>query len=146
MHPLLLPMIWGAHVGQWISAHVLSSYQISATAKQVAEEEIGTYGVLAYLIYKVSRLLVAAWPLLGSRWLVGQIARTSGLAVALIVSAWLISCVYVGMLIPILSLDVSYSGLVLSPVIAWAALGYVMLADRVRERRAELEAQAGEED
>ncbi len=142
MHILLLPLIWAAHAGGWIDANVLTPFVIGTTAKQVTEEEIGCYGVLAYLIYKTSRLLCEAWPLLEPRWLPGRIARGVGLVSALLASAWLITCSYIGLLIPILLLNVSYTGLLLAPAAAWIALAYVMLAERVRERRAELEAQA----
>lgn len=146
MHILLLPLVWAAHAGQWIDSTVLSPFQIGTTAKQVVEEELGCYGVLAYLVYKVSRLLIEAWPLLEPRWIGGRLVRGFALVALLIASAWLITCLYVGMLIPILDLDASYEGLVLSPVIAWLALGYVLLSERVRARRAELEAQAEGED
>ncbi len=146
MHCLLWPMIWGVHAGQWISARVLSPFQLGTTAKEIVEEELGVYGVLAYLIFKASRLLIESWPLLQSRWLVGRIARAVGLAAALVVSAWLLTGVYVGTLIPILDLNVSYTGLLLAPAVAWLCLGYVLLAERVRARRAELEAQGVGED
>ena len=146
MHILLMPLGWAAHVGQWINDHVLTPFQIGTTAKQVTEEEIGCYGVLAYLIYKVSHLLVDALPLCKPRWLAGRIARAVGLGAALLASAWLLTCFYVGALIPIIDLNVSYGGLLLAPAAAWIALGYVMLAERVRARRAELEAQSEVED
>ena len=146
MHLLLLPLIWAAHAGGWIDANVLTPFVIGTTAKQVTEEEIGCFGVLSYLIYKTSRLLCEAWPLLEPRWLAGRIVRGVGLAAALMLSAWLLTCGYVGLLIPILDLNVSYTGLVLAPVIGWIALGYTMLAERVRARRAELEAQSEVED
>ena len=146
LHLLLLPLLTAAHAGQWIDAHVLSPFTIGTTAKDVVEEQVGLYGVLVYTIYKVSHLLVDSWPLFEPRWITGRLARGVVLAAALIVSAWLISCVYIGMLIPVLALNVSYYGLLLSPVVAWACLGYVMLADRVRARRVELEAQSEGED
>lgn len=146
LHILLLPLAWASHAGSWIDAHVLSPFQIGETAKQVIEEEIGAYGVLAYLIFKVSRLTIEAAPLVEPRWLIGQAARSAGLVAALVVEAWLLTCLYVGTLIPVLDLEVSYGGLVLAPVVAWACLGYVMLADRVRARRAELYAQSEGED
>ncbi len=146
MHFLLIPLILSAHAGQWIDANVLTPFQLGETAKQITEEELGCYGVLAYVIYKVSRLAVEAWPLLEPRWLAGRIVRTIGLIVALLVSAWLLTCAYVGVLIPILALRVSYTGLALSPVVAWIVLGYVLLAERVRARRAELEAEIGEDE
>ena len=142
MHLLLLPLIWSARAGQWINGTVLSPFVIGTTAKQIAEEEIGCYGVLSYLIFKVSRLIFEAWPLFNPRWLAGRIARAVGLGAALLASAWLLTCGYVGLLIPILDLNVSYGGLLLAPAVAWIALGYVMLAERVRARRAELEAQS----
>lgn len=145
MHILLLPLIWAAHMGQWIDSTVLSSFQIGTTAKQIAEEELGCYGVLAYMIYKVNRLTIEAAPLLDSRWLAGRALRGVGLAATLIAETWLLTCLYVGTLIPILDLQVSYGGLVLSPAVAWVALSYTMVAERVRQRRAEIEAQAGEE-
>jgi hypothetical protein len=141
-----MPLGWAAHVGQWINDHVLTPFQIGTTAKQVTEEEIGCYGVLAYLIYKVSHLLVDALPLCKPRWLVGRFARALALVSVLLASAWLLTCFYVGTLIPILDLQVSYGGLLLAPAVAWIALGYVMLAERVRARRAELEAQSEVED
>ena len=146
LHLLLLPMTWAAHAGGWINDHVLTPFQLGTTAKGVVEEEIGCFGVLSYLIFKVSRLIIEAWPLLNSRWLAGRIARGVGLGAALLASAWLITCSYIGLLIPILLLNVSYTGLLLAPAAAWIALGYVMLAERVRERRAELEAQSEVED
>ena len=146
LHILLLPMVAAAHAGQWINNHVLSPFALGTTAKQVTEEEIGVYGVLAYAIYKVSRLAVEAWPLFEPRWLVGKVLRALSLGVALIVSAWIIACAYIGMLIPIVDLNVSYGGLLLSPIAAWVILGYVLLAERVRARRAELEAQPEGED
>ena len=146
LHILLLHLIAAAHAGDWINARVLSPFLIGTTAKGIVEEEIGCYGVLAYLIYKISRLLVESWLLLEPLWLVGKLARALTLAGALLVSAWLITCAYIGLLIPIVDLQVSYGGLALSPIIAWLVLGYVMLAERVRERRAELEAQAEGED
>ena len=147
MHTILLwPLLLASHAGQWIGGHVLSPFQLGETAKQVVEEQCGVYGVLAYLTYKVSRLLVESWPLLKSPWLVGRIARAVGLAAALVVTAWLLTGVYVGTLIPILDLNVSYTGLLLAPAVAWLCLGYVLLAERVRARRAELEAQGEGED
>lgn len=146
MHILLLPLIWASHAGGWVNDHVLSPFQLGNTAKEVVEEEFGCYGVLAYLIFKTSRLLVEAWPLFQSRWIGGRIARSAVLLVALLLSAWLLTCMYVGMLIPILALNVSWRGLLLSPVIAWVALAYVLLAERVHARRAELEAQPEGED
>jgi hypothetical protein len=145
-HILLLPILWAAHAGQWIDGNVLSPFQIGTTAKNLTEEELGVFGVLSYLIFKVSRVILDAWPLFEPRWLAGRIARGVALAAALIASAWLITCCYIGLLIPIVDLDVSYIGLILSPVIAWIVLGYVLLAEHVREKRAELEAQTGEGD
>ena len=146
IHILLVPLIWSAHAGQWIGSHVLSPFQIGTTAKDVTVEEIGCYGVLAYLIFKTSRLIIESAPLLEVRWIGGRLLRALGLAAALLASAWLLVCGYVGALIPILDLRVSYAGLLLAPAVAWLALGYVLLAERVRAARAELEAQSGEED
>lgn len=145
-HILLLPLIWASHAGQWIQRHVLAPFQLGETAKNVTEDEIGVYGVLAYAVYKISRLVVDAWSIYHPAWLVGRIARGIALCAALIVSAWLITCTYIGLLIPVVDLDVSYTALLLAPVCAWIVLAYVMLAERVRERRAELEAQTGEGD
>ncbi|MHB1829691.1 MAG: hypothetical protein ACYCV6_18760 [Steroidobacteraceae bacterium] len=61
-------------------------------------------------------------------------------------SAWLITCSYVGLLIPLVTLDVSYTSLLIAPIVAWIVLGYVLLAEHVREKRAELEPQTGEGD
>ncbi len=146
LHLLLLPLLAAAHAGGWINDHVLSPFTIGTTAKDVVEEEIGCYGVLAYLIYKVSRLIIEAAPLLEPAWLVGRLLRWAALALALLLSAWLIICVYIGTLIPILSLDVSYYGLVLAPAVSWIALAYTLLAERVRRQRAEIEAQSEGED
>ena len=146
MHLLLLPMAWAAHAGRWIDGTILSPFQIGTTAKEIVEEELGCYGVLAYLIYKVSRLLVEVWPLLEPRWIGGRLVRAVGLAAALLLSAWLITCLYIGGLVPILDLRVSYGGLLLAPAVAWLALGYVLLAEQVRAARAAAEAQSGEED
>jgi hypothetical protein len=146
LHILLLPLIAAAHAGRWSYAHVLAPFRIGLTAKDIVEEEVGCYGGLAYLIFKVSRLIVESWPLFEPRWLAGRIARGIALAVALIVSAWLLTCMYVGLLIPIVDLDVSRLGLMLSPLVGWVVLGYVLLAEHVRARRAELEAQTGEGD
>ena len=146
LHILLLPLVWSARGGSWIGAHVLSPFALGTTAKEVTEEELGVYGVLAYLVYKVSRLLVDALTLFESRRVGGRIVRGVALVAGLLVSAWLITCCYIGTLIQILDLQVSYGGLLLAPAVAWVALGYVMLAERVRARRAELEAQSGEED
>ena len=146
MHLVLLPMALAAHVGHWIDTHVLHPFLIGTTAKQIVEEELGCYGVLAFLIFKTARLLVESWPLLQPQWLAGRIVRAIALGAALLGSAWLITGIYLGLLVPILDLQCSYGGLVLAPVVAWVALGYVLLADRVHEQRAELEAQAGEED
>ena len=141
LHILLIPTVWAAHAGQWIDSRVLSPFQIGTTAKDIVEEELGVFGVLTYLIFKISRLIVESWPLLEPRWLAGRIGRGIALCAALIVSAWLITCTYIGLLIPVVDLDVSYTGLLLSPMVAWVLLGYVMLAERVREKRAELEAE-----
>ena len=146
MHLLLLPILWAAHAGQWIDGNVLSPFLLGTTAKNIVEEEIGIFGVQAYIIFKVSRVIVEAWPLFEPRWLAGRIARGVALCAALMVSAWLITCTYIGLLIPVVDLNVSYTGLLLAPIVAWIALGYVMLAERVRERRAELEAETGEGD
>jgi hypothetical protein len=146
MHILLLPLIAAAHIGDWINNHVLTPFLLGTTAKDILEEELGVYGVQAYLIYKVSRLIVESWPLLEPRWLAGRVLRALALAAALLVSAWLLTCLYIGVLIPIVDLRVSYGGLLLSPAVAWLVLGYVMLAERVRAKRAELEAQEGTED
>ncbi len=145
MHLLLLPLVWSARMGQWINSTVLSPFTLGTTAKEIVEEELGVYGVLSYLIYKISRLTVEAWPLLHAQWIGGRLLRALGLCAALVVSAWLLTCSYVGLLIPVLALNVSWSGLVLSPVIAWVALAYVLLAEHVRSRRAELEAEVGED-
>jgi energy-converting hydrogenase Eha subunit C len=141
LHILLIPTVWAAHAGQWIDSRVLSPFQIGTTAKDIVEEALGVFGVLTYLIFKISRLIVESWPLLEPRWLAGRIGRGIALCAALIVSAWLITCTYIGLLIPVVDLDVSYTGLLLSPMVAWVLLGYVMLAERVREKRAELEAE-----
>jgi hypothetical protein len=146
LHLLLLPLDLAVRAGGWINSHVLTPFLIGTTAKNVVEEEIGVYGVQAYIIYKMSRLIIESWPLFEPRWLIRRLARALALAGALLVSAWLITCAYVGMLIPLVDLQVSYGGLALSPVVAWLCLGYVMLAERVRARRAELEAQEGTED
>jgi len=146
MHLLLVPMLWSAHAGQWIDARVLSPFQIGTTAKTVLEEESGVFGVLAYVIFKVSRLIVESWTLFEPRWLAGRIARAVALAAALILTAWLLTCLYIGLLIPLVDLDVSDAGLALAPVCAWIILAYVLLAEHVRERRAELEAESGEGD
>jgi hypothetical protein len=142
LHLLLLPLVAAAHGGDWINNRILTPFLIGTTAKGIVEEELGVYGVQAYLIYKISRLIVESWPLFEPRWLAGRVLRAIALAGALLVSAWLLTCLYIGVLIPIVDLQVSYAGLLLSPVIAWVVLGYVMLAERVRARRAELEAQA----
>ena len=142
MHILLLPLVAAAHAGDWISNHILTPFLIGTTAKTVIEEELAVYGVQAYLIYKVSRLLVESWPLFEPLWLAGRVLRALALASALLVSAWLLTCGYIGVLIPVVDLQVSYGGLALAPAVAWLVLGYVMLAERVRTRRAELEAQA----
>ncbi len=146
IHILLGPLIWSAHAGRWIGSHVLSPFQIGTTAKEVTEEELGVYGVLAYLIFKTSRLLVESTTLFEPRWAGGRIVRGVALLAGLLVSAWLITCCYIGTLIPLLDLRGFYGGFLLAPEVAWIALGYVMLAERVRARRAELEAQSGEED
>ena len=147
MHLLLLPMLWSAHAGQWIDGNVLSPFRIGTTAKNVLEEEFGVFGVLSYLVFKVSRLIVDASALLEpARWGAGRIARGVALAAALLVSAWLMTSAYIGLLIPIVDLDVSYIGLLLAPIVAWIVLAYVLLAEHVREKRAELEAQTGEGD
>jgi hypothetical protein len=145
LHILLLPLIAAAHIGDWINGHVLTPFLIGTTAKQITEEEIGVYGVQSYIIYKISRLIVESWPLIESRWLVGRVLRALTLAGALVVSAWLLTCWYIGVLIPIVDLSVSYGGLALAPAVAWLVLGYVMLAERVRAKRAELEAQEGDD-
>ncbi len=142
LHLLLLPLTAAAHGGAWIYNHVLTPFLIGTTAKNLIEEELGVFGVQAYLVYKVSRLIVESWPLLEPRWIVGRVLRALALGGALLVSAWLLTCLYIGVLIPIVDLQVSYGGLLLSPVIAWLCLGYVLLAERVRARRAELEAQS----
>jgi energy-converting hydrogenase Eha subunit C len=146
MHLLLAPMLWSAHAGRWIDSRVLSPFQLGTTAKDLVEEELGVFGVLGFLVFKVSRLLVESWRLSAPRWLAGRIARGVALASALIGSAWLLTCAYIGLLIPIVGLDVSYTGLLLAPVCAWIVLGYVLLAEHVRARRAELEAETGEGD
>jgi hypothetical protein len=125
---------------------VLSPFEIGTTAKQVTEDELGAYGVLAYLIFKTSRLIIESASLLEVRWVGGRLVRALGLVAGLLASAWLLTCGYVGALIPILDLRVSYAGLLLAPAVAWLALGYVLLAERVRAARAELEAHSGEED
>lgn len=146
LHLLLLPLAWAAHAGRWIDGHVLSPFTLGTTAKDVVEEEVGCYGVLAYLIFKISRLLVDALPLLEPAWLGGRLVRGAALCGSLLLSAWLLTSIYIGTLIPILDLTVSYGGLLLAPVVAWAALAYSLTAERVRERRAELEAEQETED
>ena len=146
LHILLIPTVWAAHAGQWIDSRVLSPFQIGTTAKDIVEEALGVFGVLTYLIFKISRLIVESWPLFEPRWLASHIARGLALCAALIVSAWLVTCFYVGLLIPIVDLDVSYIGLLLAPIVGWIVLAYVMLAEHVREKRAELEAETGEGD
>lgn len=145
LHLLLLPLIAAAHIGDWINAHILTPFLLGTTAKNITEEEIGVYGVQAYLIYKFSRLIVESWPLLEPRWIVGRVLRALALGGALLMSAWLLTCCYIGLLIPIVDLRVSYGGLLLSPAAAWLVLGYVLLAERVRAKRAALEAQEGED-
>ena len=141
MRLLLLPLIASMHAGTWIDGRVLSPFLLGTTAKNIVEEEIGIFGVQAYIIFKVSRVIVEAWPLFEPRWLAGRIARGVALAAALIVSAWLVTCIYIGLLIPLVDLNVSYTGLALAPVLAWVILAYTMLAEHVRARRAELEAE-----
>ena len=145
MRLLLLPLIASMHAGTWIDGRVLSPFLLGTTAKTIVEEEIGIFGVQAYIIFKVSRVIVEAWPLFEPRWLAGRIARGVALAGALIASAWLITCTYIGLLIPVVDLDVSYIGLLLAPIVAWIVLAYVLLAEHVRERRAALDAQETED-
>lgn len=146
LHLLLLPLAWSERAGGLIQDHVLSPFLLMTTAKNIVEEEIGVFGVLVYMIFKVSRLIVEAWPLLEAAWLPGRLVRGLALAAALLVSAWLLTCCYIGLLIPILDLQVSYMGLLLSPIVAWLVLAYVLLAEHVRARRAELEAETGEDE
>jgi len=107
---------------------------------------LGVFGVLTYLIFKVSDLILNAWPLFEPRWLAGRVVRGIALCAALGVSAWLITCFYLGLLIEILDVEVSYLSVLLAPIVAWLVLAYVQLAHHVREKRAELEAQSEDED
>jgi len=146
LHILLLPLIISMHASRWIDNNVLSPFQLGTTAKEVAEDELGVFGVLTYLIFKVSHLIVESWPLFEPRWLAGRVVRGIALCTSLILTAWLITCFYLGLLIEILDVEVSYLSLVLAPIVAWLVLGYVQLAHHVREKRAELEAQSEDED
>jgi len=146
LHILLLPLVISMHASRWIDAHVLSPFQLGTTAKEVAEDELGVFGVLTYLIFKVSDLILNAWPLFEPRWLAGRVVRGLALCAALILTAWLITCFYLGLLIEILDVEVSYLSILLSPIVAWCVLAYVQLAHHVREKRAALEAQSEDED
>ncbi|MHB1542229.1 MAG: hypothetical protein ACYCV6_18755 [Steroidobacteraceae bacterium] len=73
-HIRLLPILWAAHAGQWIDSRVLSPFQLGTTAKDVLEEELGVFGVLTYIIFKVSRVILDAWPLFEPHWPVGSVA------------------------------------------------------------------------
>jgi hypothetical protein len=146
LHILLLPLIISMHASRWIDAHILSPFELGTTAKSVTEDELGVFGVLSYFIFKVSDLILNAWPLFEPRWLVGRVARAVALAAALILTAWLITCFYLGLLIVILDVEVSYLSLVLAPLVGWLVLAYVQLAHHVREKRAELEAESEQED
>jgi len=142
-HILLWPLFLCQYIGEFLGNHVFAPWREGTTAKDILEQQIGVYGVLAYLIYKCSRLLIEAFPLVKKDWLIGRAMRRAVLAAALVLVGWLCVCVYCGVLIPLLDLRLSYGGLIAAPIFAWVILSYVLLAERVRAARA-LEDAAGD--
>lgn len=149
MHTLFLLYTLFAHVGNWLNNDVLGSFAIGTTAKQVFEEEIGVFGVLAYIIYKSSRSVVDGLYVHRPAWLLYNYAlRTAVLCAALVVLAYLISMAYLGVLRPFVGLQVSITSLVIAPICAWIALGYHYCQeylDKGRERKEAAAAAAEQE-
>lgn len=124
MHALLAPLLWFAHLGHWIHSNLLSPFSIGTTAKNIFEEEVGVYGVQAFIVYKLCRLLIDPFPLMQPRWLVGRLLRSIALCGAVLVLTYIVTSGYVGVLIDPLQLEVSYGGMLTGALVAWVALGY----------------------
>ena len=134
-HVLFWPLFLFERLGVWLDDAVLSPWQMGTTAWEILEQQLVLYGVLSYLVYKCSRLVLDAYPLYTPAWAVSRAARAAVLLGALIVTAWIVTCAYVGTLLPLLQLQVSYGGLLAAPAVAWVAMLYAAAAAKVRERR-----------
>lgn len=140
MHALLIPFILFSHVGTWLDNTVFSPFEIGTTAKQILEEQLGVYGVLSYLIYKVLRLGFDYFPLFRPGWLIGNALRATVLYAAAFVASYLVTAIYVGTLIAPLQLIVSIGGMIAASVLAWLALGYHYTREAVERAREAAEA------
>ncbi|HZT04546.1 MAG TPA: hypothetical protein VFA39_20020 [Steroidobacteraceae bacterium] len=137
---LTLPIAAFLAVGNWVNNYVLGTFSIGMTAKQILEEQLGVYGVLAFLIYKLMRLLIDAYPLFRPNWLQGDLPRISALIGLCLVVSYLVTCAYLGLVMPLLQLEVGAGGLLAASLIAWVALGYHYIKEKVDDAREAKEA------
>lgn len=137
---LYLPLRWCYALGGWISNTVFAPFSIGMTAKQVLEEQLGVYGVLAFLVYKLLRLLIDGYPLFRPEWLCGDLRRISALAGLCLAVSYLVTCIYLGIVIPLLQLEVGAGGLLAASIIAWFSLGYHYAKEKIDEKREAREA------
>lgn len=132
---LALPLAVCYSIGNWMNTTVFSPFSIGITAKQVLEEQLGVYGVLAFLIYKLMRLLIDAYPLFRPDWLRGDVRRALAVCGLAVLVSYLVSSIYIGIIMPVLQLDVGIGGLVAASVIAWVSLVYHYIKEKVDEAR-----------
>lgn len=137
---LEFPMYLFSLVGNWLSNVVFTPFALGTTAKQVMEEQLGVYGVLAYLVYKLVRLGVDAFPLFRPDWLRGDLRRVVALIGLVLVSSYVVTSAYIGLIAPELELTVSIGGLITASLIAWIALAYHYIREKVDEAREAKEA------
>lgn len=137
---LTLPIAGFLAVGNWISNDVLGTFFIGMTAKQLLEEQLGVYGVLAFLIYKLMRLLIDGFPLFRPDWLQGDLPRASALIGIAVLVSYLVTCAYLGIVMPLLQLQVGIGGLLAASLIAWVAVGYHYAKEKIDEAREAKEA------
>ena len=146
MHYFLRLYIPFAHLGGWLQSDVLGGFSLGITAKQVLEEELGVFGVLAYILYKVGRLVVDGLYVSRPAWFPSShLARAGVLCGALLITAYVLSMLYLGILGPLLQLQVSISSLVVAPILGYIALGYHYLRESLEKLRELREAAAEQE-
>lgn len=137
---LSLPLAACYAIGEWLNSVVFTPFQIGMTAKQVLEEQLGVYGVLAFLLYKLMRLCIDAYPLFRPDWLRGDLRRALALCGLALVVSYLVSSAYVGLIGPELQLGVGVGGLVTASIVAWVSLAYHYIKEKVDAAREAKEA------
>jgi hypothetical protein len=137
---LSLPLAACHAIGEWLNNVVFTPFQIGMTAKQVLEEQLGVYGVLAFLVYKLMRLCIDAYPLFRPDWLRGDLHRALALCGLALVVSYLVSSIYIGLVGPVLQLEVGVGGLIAASVIAWISLCYHYIKEKVDAAREAKEA------